>query len=350
MKFIHIADVHLGLVSDPGRSWSRTWTEARLSVFRDVLDLCNQEQTDLLLIAGDLFQKVPDRSALREVNRLFSTLQKTYVVLIAGNHDPVTEASPYYGFEWCKRVFFLKKSSFSSVYFPNLDTEICGFSYDRAEIPEARCDAVRPGKRGKYQILLAHGGDDRHVPLRLQHLSEAGFDYIALGHLHQPQLWPERRMAYSGSLMPTDCTDIGKRGYVRGEITPQGTVLSFVPFSPHEYITLKLNLTPEITQTAIEEQLKKRCAETPGTVYRLILDGRYRPDSPPDPERLLLCGDIVSIEDHSMPDYPLAQLAREHAGDVIGMYLASFDLDHMDEVETKALYYGLDALLKGTHI
>lgn len=350
MKFIHIADVHLGLISDPGYPWSRTWTDDRMPAFQAIIDLCNQEQTDLLLIAGDLFQKIPDLAQLKEVDYLFSTLQKTYVVLIAGNHDPITADSPYRDFPWCKRVIFLKKSSFSSAFFPQIDTEVCGFSYEQAEITEPRYDQARPGTRGKYQILLAHGGDAQHVPMHRQQLANAGFHYIAMGHIHQPQRWPELNMAYSGSLMPTDYTDTGKRGYIRGEITEEGTVFSFVPFSPHEYTTLRLNLTPDITQPAIETQLKKHFAQNPGTVYRLILEGRYDPSAPLDTDRLLLCGDIIRLEDHSVPDYPLQRLAEEHAKDVIGMYLASFDLEHMDETEIKALYYGLNALLKGKRL
>ena len=350
MKFIHIADVHLGLISDPGRAWSRTWTDARMPVFQSVIDLCNQEQTDLLLIAGDLFNRIPDPAQLKEVNYLFSTLQKTYVVLIAGNHDPVTPESPYRDFPWCKRVIFFKKPTFSSAYFPQIDTEVCGFSYECPEITEARYDSIRPGTRGRYQILLAHGGDAKHVPISYAKLAEAGFDYVAMGHIHQPQRQPERKMAYSGSLMPTDFTDTGKRGYIRGEITPDGTLFEFVPFSPHEYTTLRLHLTPEITQNAMEIQLRKLASENPGTVYRLILDGRCDPAAPPDLDRLLLCGNIVRAEDHTVPDYPLTRLAAEHSDDVIGMFLASFDLEHLDEVESKALYYGLNALLKGKHL
>lgn len=350
MKFIHIADVHLGLVTDPGAPWSRAWTDDRLPLFQSIIDLCNQEQADLLLIAGDLFQQIPTIAQLKEVNYLFSTLKKTYVVLIAGNHDPITPESPYQDFQWCKQVLFLKKPSFTSAYFPHLDTEVCGFSYDQSQIQEPRYNSVHTGTRGKYQILLAHGGDALHVPINQKQLAEAGFDYVAMGHIHQPSRWPDQKMAYSGSLMATDCTDTGKRGYIIGEITDTGTNFSFVPCAPHEYATLRLHLTPGITQLAIEDQLKKVFSENPGSVYRLILEGSYDSGAPLDLDRLRLLGNILQIEDHSIPDYPLEKLAREHADDVVGMYLASFDLDHIDDVERKALYYGLGALLKGSKV
>ena len=46
---------------------------------------CEEEQTDVLLIAGDLFHRQPLLRDLKEVNYLFSTLSHTKVVLIAGD-------------------------------------------------------------------------------------------------------------------------------------------------------------------------------------------------------------------------------------------------------------------------
>lgn len=347
MKFIHIADVHLGLVTDPGCSWSRQWTEDRMATFRSVLDVCNQDQIDLLLISGDLFHQIPTVAELKEVDYLFSTLTHTYVVLIAGNHDPNTPDSPYQDFTWCKQVIFLRKPTFASAYFPHLDTEVCGFSYDRIEIPEARCQNVRPGTKGRHQILLLHGGDASHVPFRVRDLHSKGFDYIALGHIHQPSQWPEQCAAYAGSLEPTDQNDTGARGYIRGEITDEGTTFSFVPASRHEYRQLRLNLTPEITQTAVEDQLRRLLAERMNCVFRILLEGSTDPVAPIDPDRLKLLGHIIRVEDHTTPAYDLAILRREHAGDVIGHFLASFPEEGLSPVESKALYYGLSALLKG---
>lgn len=54
MKFIHIADVHLGMVPDSGMSWSE---KARIIVqdsLPRIIEICNLQKIDLLLIAGDL--------------------------------------------------------------------------------------------------------------------------------------------------------------------------------------------------------------------------------------------------------------------------------------------------------
>ena len=59
MKFIHIADVHLGAVPDKGYPWSKKREEEIWRTFRSLVRRAEEEQVDLLLIAGDLFHRQP---------------------------------------------------------------------------------------------------------------------------------------------------------------------------------------------------------------------------------------------------------------------------------------------------
>ena len=87
MKFIHIADVHLGVHPDAGTAYTEKRPKEIWDTFERIIGICQKEQTDLLLIAGDLFHRQPLLRELKEVNYLFSALTHTKVVLIAGNHD-----------------------------------------------------------------------------------------------------------------------------------------------------------------------------------------------------------------------------------------------------------------------
>ena len=87
MRFIHIADVHLGAQPDAGPLYSENRGRELWDTFEYVLGVCEDERTDLLLIAGDLFHRQPLLRELKEVDYLFSRLSHTKVVLIAGNHD-----------------------------------------------------------------------------------------------------------------------------------------------------------------------------------------------------------------------------------------------------------------------
>ena len=100
MKFIHIADVHLGVHPDAGTAYTEKRPKEIWDTFERIIGICQKEQTDLLLIAGDLFHRQPLLRELKEVNYLFSALTHTKVVLIAGNHDYIRRDSYYPTFPW----------------------------------------------------------------------------------------------------------------------------------------------------------------------------------------------------------------------------------------------------------
>ena len=105
MRFIHIADVHLGAQPDAGPLYSENRGRELWDTFEYVLGVCEDERTDLLLIAGDLFHRQPLLRELKEVDYLFSRLSHTKVVLIAGNHDYIRRDSYYRTFEWSGNVY-----------------------------------------------------------------------------------------------------------------------------------------------------------------------------------------------------------------------------------------------------
>ena len=85
MRFIHLADVHLGAVPDRGCPWSKEREEEIWSTFRRVIAGIREDPVDLLFISGDLFHRQPLMRELKEVNYLFSTIPDTRVYLMAGN-------------------------------------------------------------------------------------------------------------------------------------------------------------------------------------------------------------------------------------------------------------------------
>ena len=159
MRFMHIADVHLGAAPDRGFPWSQERGRELWESFRRCIADANEKKVDLLLIAGDLFHRQPQPQELREVNYLFSSLEKTVVALIAGNHDYLRPDSPYLSFPWNENVVTLFSPECERVRLPELRTEIYGFSYHRREIPEPRYDDLQAEKDDYFKILLAHGGD-----------------------------------------------------------------------------------------------------------------------------------------------------------------------------------------------
>ena len=237
----------------------------------------------------------------------------------------------------------------SSVYFEELNTEVYGFSYHTAEIIEAKADNISLPASRRTRILMLHGGDAKHVPFDRNALAASPFSYIALGHIHKPEILLENRMAYAGSPEPLYMTETGPHGYFIGEIdTTSGhvTSLQFKEVCQAQYIPLVVNVTPQTTNTElsqiIADEIRKRGANN---IYRFRIRGMRDPDISFDLDFLSGQWNIIEILDESEPQYDFHALFAEHPGDMIGFYIQALMKDDMSPVEKKALYYGIHALL-----
>ena len=187
IRFIHLADVHLGAVPDRGCPWSHEREEEIWETFRRVIASVRRDPVDLLFIAGDLFHRQPLLKELKEVNYLFSTIPETRVFLMAGNHDYMKRNSFYRGFAWEPNVTFFDSEKMSCVYIEELQTFVYGMSYEHQEIKEPLYDSWQPEQEQGFHVLLAHGGDEKHIPMDAKKILSSGFTYLALGHIHKPQ-------------------------------------------------------------------------------------------------------------------------------------------------------------------
>lgn len=347
MKFIHIADVHLGAEPDVGKEYSGLRPRELWETFEKVIGICEEEQTDLLLIAGDLFHRQPLLRELKEVNYLFSSLTHTKVVLIAGNHDYIAGNSYYRTFPWNENVYPLFQSEPGYVMFEELDTAVYGFSYYKREIREPRYDDVRAVRVAKQEILLVHGGDEKHIPIKKSALESAGFDYIALGHIHRPQEVIANQAIYAGALEPIDKNDTGKHGYIRGEIRNGAVRTAFVPLAKREYIQLNLEVKPDMTagslRTWIRQIVEKRGREN---LYQFTLKGFRDAEVEFELLSLNIGENVLEIVDETKIAYDMEKLRIENADNLIGRYISLFDGCEEGSVEQQALYEGVRALLE----
>ena len=347
IRFIHLADVHLGAVPDRGCPWSHEREEEIWETFRRVIASVRRDPVDLLFIAGDLFHRQPLLKELKEVNYLFSTIPETRVFLMAGNHDHIKRDSFYKGFDLEPNVTFFDREEKVCVRIPELHTFVYGMSYERQEIRESFYNDWKPEEEKGFHVLLAHGGDEKHIPMDMKRIAEAGFDYLALGHIHKPQAVIRGKALYPGALEPIDRNDTGKHGYIQGCFDQGRIRLKFIPFARREYQNLLLTMEAETTQYKLEEMLKNQVMERGyQNIYRLILQGWRSPELILLTERLKKLGNIVEVLDESRPFYDLAELHKKYAGTLIGDFVEYFMDRELTVVEEKALYHGLQALLE----
>ncbi len=344
IKILHTADIHLGMYPDKGRPWSEERHDALWNVLRRMVQAA-EDETDLLLIAGDLFHRQPLLRELKEVNALFQTLSHARVVLIAGNHDCVTPRSRYLDFPWAPSVSFLMGGTEDSVFFEDLNTQVHGFSYRQTEIREPLYDRIKAPCDGRIHILLAHGGDEKHIPVNPGRPASNSFHYAAFGHIHKPELREDLRLAWCGSPEPLDCSDTGVRGYVRAEVSLNQTCLRFVPACTARYIPLTVSVQPDTTREGLAHSLARTMqAKGLSHLYQITLLGERELDmdfgaAPPLPGRVASWND----QTHISLDYE--RLRALHDRDLLGYFLAQADTLPPGELRDKVIAYGVRACL-----
>lgn len=352
MKFVHTGDIHWGMCPDADKPWGKERAQAIKDTFRAIISRTKEMEADCLFISGDLFHRQPLLRDLKEMDYLFSTIPSVKVIIIAGNHDRIRENSALLSFSWSPNVTFLMDERLTSIYFEDINTEVYGFSYHRAEIKTPLLEDIQVPLNNRIQILLAHGGDASHVPMNFNSLELSPFSYIALGHIHKPQVMGERKMAYCGSPEPLDVTETGLHGFYTGEIHPvtrRLTKLEFIPAASIQYIPLAVNVSKDTTNGELCDRIEQEITSR-GTnhIYRFRIRGMRAPEIEFDLYPLTSRYRIAEVIDDSEPQYDFSVLFAEHSSDMIGFFIQALQKENMSPVEKKALYYGVNALLHTT--
>ena len=257
MKFIHIADVHWGVRPEREQTFGRIREQEIKETFQRVIDHANKQQVDLLLIAGDLFDQPPTQQELREVDYLLSRLNHTRTVLIAGNHDHLEPHDVFSQYKWNSEVYLLDGKQRDHISFEDLETTIYGFSYWKNQITKPLYDRMKldESEGSDFSILLAHGGDESHIPIQRETLKWSGFDYIALGHIHKPMKVGSELYRYCGTPLACSVSEAQQqKGIIMVEMGAKGEVKTTVlPLEPLRQV--------KVVKGTLEEVLEESCAD-----------------------------------------------------------------------------------------
>ena len=339
MKLIHIADVHWGAEPERDKPWGKDRAKEIKETFRRVLQRAKEQETDLLLISGDFFERQPSPADIREVDYLLKQLDHTKTVWIAGNHDYLRKGTGLDAYEWESDTVFLKGPELEKVNFYRnfirrfMDSATGRIrSGNRFMIPCIR-------KRGmKLQVLLAHGGDEKHIPIHRETLKWSGFDYIALGHIHKPEIVFEDLMAYAGSLEPLDHTETGPHGFMEGEISEERQIITFVPFAKRAYVRTEVYVTEEMSGEEILDRIGTEISYRGSeNIHEIVLQGTMDTQIELDQERIRGKYRISKISDQTKSIWETRGLSQEDN-------LLMRRVAELLKEEPKALAYAMEAL------
>lgn len=356
IKFIHTGDIHLG-VQFSNVSFSREKAmDRRLelwSTFQRIVDYSVEQDVDFLFIAGDLFEA--DYFTIGDINKvrdIFAMAKDIKILISAGNHDFIDKKSLYNKVTWTSNVTIFNSDSLESKYYPDLKTRVYGYSWDRMEFKENTIFAKDINLDEKINnILLLHGDirkESNYLPISLESLEALKMDYIALGHIHKPNLF-SHKIAYCGSPEPLDFGEQGNRGIIKGSIDKGSTMIEFIPFSKRCFHEKTIEINGNDSYFDIINKIKScDLGNIERDFYRIILDGFVQNDM--DLSNLVreLSGFYyIEILNKTTPDYDLDSIEESNRNNIIGHYIRAMKEKNLDEEVVKdALYIGLSALLK----
>ncbi|HHC6583527.1 TPA: exonuclease SbcCD subunit D [Vibrio parahaemolyticus] len=260
MKFIHTSDWHLGR-----QFHNVSLLEDQQAVLEQLIQYIENNPVDAVIVAGDVYDRsVPPTIAIELLNRVVKRIcgeLNTPMILISGNHDGAERLG--FGSEQMKRSGLHIISNFEDMLTPVVietkaaghvafygmpynDPEQVRYIYKEPvsthdEAHKLLVEKITEQFQSEHRnILISHcfvdgaieseserplsiGGSDR-----VSHEHFLNFDYVALGHLHQPQKKGEEYIRYSGSLMKYSfgeqnqmkgftLVEIGKDGFIGAE-------------------------------------------------------------------------------------------------------------------------------------
>ena len=265
MRIIHTSDWHLG------RHFGPISLKGDQEAFADwLVDLARDQPADLVVIAGDLYDRaIAPTDAIElfrdTVSRLLGT--GAVVAAITGNHDGPDRVSPYddlldlsglYLRGGYQGVGGVIRHEFADgpldlVLLPFLDPQAApdGFGADESEpdpdlverrrrrthqsVLETAADLARPRLTAPRSVAVGHAfvtggtsseserqllvGGTGEVPARIFD----GFSYTALGHLHRPQSVAGETVRYSGTPLAYSFSEEHAKSVVLIDMDPNGT-------------------------------------------------------------------------------------------------------------------------------
>lgn len=297
MKFLHLADVHLGM-ENYGRVDPSTGLHTRvkdfIKCFSFAIDIALEEKVDLVIFAGDAYKNSnPNPTHQREFAKQIYRLSEAGipVVLINGNHDnPVsfgkatsldifgtlqvpkarivsepellnikTKAGPVqiFGLPWPTKNLFLSKEEYKDFTDEEVTKEI------QKRVSKKILEFARMVKPGIPAIFAAHlavaeatySGSERSVIIGsdpvfpTQMLAQKEFNYVALGHIHKFQdlnLGNDIPVVYPGSIERINFgEEKDDKGFCLVNIEGGKTSYEFIPVPARRFITIDITILQE---------------------------------------------------------------------------------------------------------
>jgi DNA repair exonuclease SbcCD nuclease subunit len=223
-RFLHAADLHLdsplrGLEADPSAPADLIRAATRRALGR-LVDLALEERVDFVLIAGDIYDgDWPDFGTglyfAAQMRRLHQA--GIPVFAIRGNHDAANRMTRALRMPLNVTIFDHAKAH--TVHLEAIAVAIHGQSFADPSEQNDLSKSYPPPHPNLFNIGLLHTSAEgyaahaRYAPCDLPRLKTHGYDYWALGHIHERQeLSEDPWIVFPGNLQGRHINETGPKG------------------------------------------------------------------------------------------------------------------------------------------
>ena len=266
MKLMHLSDLHLGKLA-----LEQSMIDDQKYILNQIIDIVKKEKVDIVLIAGDVYDKsIPTIEAVNLFSNFLTKLYKLKVLVfvISGNHDSKDRLS--FGNE----LFVDNGIYIEGIFNGNLRCETINDKYGKlniymlpfikpVEIKRFYPDEIIDTYEDAIKCILKHSSinkSERNIIMVHQFVTSLGesvirsdsesislggidnidvtlfkdFDYVAMGHIHGPQKVGRETVRYSGSPLKYSFSEVNqKKSVCIIEFNSKGDInISKIPLIP----------------------------------------------------------------------------------------------------------------------
>lgn len=258
VTIIHAADIHLdsplrGLGAMASEDVVHHLRSASRAALANLVGLAVERGVDAVVLAGDTYDgDSEDYQTGREFIRAMDKLHAVGipVVMIAGNHDAQSVITKTLTLP--PNVVVLPTDQPGSEVIEDIGTAFHGQGFaDRAvahnlvtDYPKALPDYLNVGLL--HTSLGGYRGHDPYAPCDIQELAALGYDYFALGHVHQREEFRRDTLvaAYAGNLQGRHIRETSPKGAYVVSLSPEREAdLEFVELDVARWDVLRIDVS-----------------------------------------------------------------------------------------------------------
>lgn len=292
-RFIHAADIHLdsplrGLSAYENAPVERLRKASR-EALADLVTRAIDENVSFVVFAGDLYDG--DWRDYRtgiffamQMGRLARAGIRAFV--LHGNHDAESEITKKLTLPGNVITFSSRSAHVHKI--DDLKVALHGQSFANHAVQENLAAGYKPKVKDYYNIGVLHtalqgyAAHANYAPCTREELHARGYDYWALGHVHEFEKWEEDSIiVFPGNLQGRHVRETGRKGAVTVTVDDDGrSVVERLYLDVLRWEVLKVDvsqcLTMEDVARKVGQGLTRLLEENVPRAVRVVLEGRTR--------------------------------------------------------------------------